>query len=224
MTNETVDDLLREMREGPVHACFVTEVGAAADANGKFRDFADRLDAAYKRDMRTAMDEVTRLHASLSDSAKTLDEYREENARLKAALKPVLGCTIEKFKPGSDTYAVAPFYTSATVGVEDAEGDAIQDESIAIALNAVREAQRIMALVEESYRWDVVAEMLRQAADMLEREEKRERKYEYAVKWNDGLITKISQTFPCRDELDAIRKYNLTIVRREVGEWEEVEG
>lgn len=67
-----------------------------------------------------------------------------------------------------------------------------------------------------------IAAMLHQAADEIEREERREKKYEYAVKWNDGLITQISQTFPCKGELDAIRKYNLTVVRREVGEWEEV--
>lgn len=34
---------------------------------------------------------------------------------------------------------------------------------------------REMALVEESYGWDVVAKMLRQAADMMEREETREK-------------------------------------------------
>lgn len=69
---ETFNDITREMREGPVHSCFVTEVGAASDANRKFRDFADRLDAAYKRDiqaivdanetaMRTAMGEIAKL-------------------------------------------------------------------------------------------------------------------------------------------------------------------
>ena len=34
---------------------------------------------------------------------------------------------------------------------------------------------REMALIEESYRWDVVAKMLRQAADMMEREAAREK-------------------------------------------------
>ena len=34
---------------------------------------------------------------------------------------------------------------------------------------------REMALIEESYRWDVVAKMLRQAADMMEREATREK-------------------------------------------------
>lgn len=70
-------------------------------------------------------------------------KLREEIERLKAALKPVLVCSIEKFMPGYETYAVEPFYTSAECGVEDAEGDAIQNESIATALNAIREAQRI---------------------------------------------------------------------------------
>ena len=74
---------------------------------------------------------------------KRIEDLEAENARLKAALKPVMECSIEKFKPGNETYAVEPFYTSATFGVEDAEGDAIQDESIATALNAIRAAQRI---------------------------------------------------------------------------------
>ena len=37
------------------------------------------------------------------------------------------------------------------------------------------EEMREMALVEESYGWDVVAKMLRQAADMMEREATREK-------------------------------------------------
>lgn len=161
---ETVNDITKRIR-------FAANMPECVDRKEAL-DLADRLDAAYKRDMRTAMDEVARLQASLSDSAKTLDEYRAENARLKecahgkcermevdaelctdcpwaeiarlkAALKPVLECSIEKFLPGHETYAVEPFFTSATVGVEDAEGAAISDESIATALNAVREAQKI---------------------------------------------------------------------------------
>jgi len=77
---ETVNDIIREMREGVV-------------ANGWFertlKEFADRLDAAYKRDlqamcdageidMRTAMGEVERLRA--------------ENARIKSAIVRVHGC------------------------------------------------------------------------------------------------------------------------------------
>ena len=86
--------------------------------------------------MSSLMDEISR-------DVEEAPRLRAENARLKAALKPVLDCDIEKFKPGNETYAVEPFYTSATFGVEDAEGDAIDNESIATALNAVRDAQRI---------------------------------------------------------------------------------
>ena len=72
--------------------------------------------------------------------------YKEAARRLvqaEAALEPVLGCSIEKFLPGHETYAVEPFFTSATLGVEDADGDGIDDESIATALNAVRKAQMV---------------------------------------------------------------------------------
>lgn len=86
---ETVNDIIRDVIER-------AEIALRQDGDATvhhsaighmLRGFAVRLDAAYKRDlqamvtagecdMRTAMDEVTRL--------------REENERLKAALKPVL--------------------------------------------------------------------------------------------------------------------------------------
>ena len=77
MTNESVDDIERELRE----------YGDRPPPRCAWIDLADRLHAAYKRDMqaivdanetamKTAMDEVTRL--------------REGNERLKAALNPVL--------------------------------------------------------------------------------------------------------------------------------------
>ena len=75
---------------------------------------------------------------------------------------------------------------------------------------------------------NTIAEMLRQAADDMERE----KKYEYATKWDDGKIDGIS---PCKDEvtdsisfvqyISSISADNQTgckLVRREVGEWEEV--
>lgn len=63
-----------------------------------------------------------------------------------------------------------------------------------------------------------IAEMLRQAADALERDEKREVKYEYAESKN-GIIT--------NHHSDDIENYVMycdgsTLVRRPVGEWEEV--
>lgn len=84
---ETVEDIVREMRAGPVHACFVTEVGAASDANGKFRDFADRLDEAHKRDMKAVVDAN---ETAMKTAMDEVEKIREENERLKAALKPVL--------------------------------------------------------------------------------------------------------------------------------------
>jgi len=121
---ETVNDIIREMREGVI-------------ANGWFertlKEFADRLDAAYKRDMqamvdageidmRTAMGEVERLSAenkrlksdlewaekqhaiakSFNDIAvaerdserRSVDILRQDVARLKAALYPVLECGV----------------------------------------------------------------------------------------------------------------------------------
>lgn len=78
---------------------------------------------------------------------------------------------------------------------------------------------REMALVEESYGWDVVANMLRQAADDLEREEKRERKYEYAEKYKEGMVACLHRERP----VDHCEMWPGSIaVRREVGDWEEV--
>lgn len=78
---------------------------------------------------------------------------------------------------------------------------------------------REMALVEESYGWDVVAKMLRQAADDLEREEKRERKYEYAEKFKEGMVACLHRERP----VDHCEMWpGSTAVRREVGDWEEV--
>lgn len=107
-------------------------IEAAYDIERELRDMADRLRAVS---MEFEKKKGTYLRA--------LVKCDSEIARLKAALKPVLECSIEKFQPGHETYAVDPFFTSATVGVEDAEGAAISDESIAAALNAIRAAQRI---------------------------------------------------------------------------------
>lgn len=122
MTIEAVYDIERELRE----------YGDRPPPRRAWIDMADRLRAV-------CMEFEKKRETYLSSLVKCDSEI----ARLKAALKPVLECSIEKFIPGHETYAVEPFYTSATFGVEDAEGDAIQDESIATALNAVREAQRI---------------------------------------------------------------------------------
>lgn len=70
---------------------------------------------------------------------------------------------------------------------------------------------REMALVEESYGWDVVAKMLRQAADDMERE----KKYEYATVLPDGSVS-------CAH--DDVMEAGHHAFRRSVGEWEEVRG
>ena len=73
------------------------------------------------------------------------------------------------------------------------------------------------------------AAMLRQAADMMEREEKRERKYEYAaVFFRNGNLVGMSAGH--YDTLDEARIYNalcptddtIAFVCREVDEWKEV--
>ena len=73
---------------------------------------------------------------------------------------------------------------------------------------------RQTANVEELVGRPWVAAMLRQAADMIEREARREKKYEYAIKFDDGDIGCIHSEYPMHS------CYKL--VRREVGEWEEV--
>ena len=83
---ETVNDILREMR---AYAKKSEIDGGLIDVWDWLREFADRIDAAYKRDlqamveageidMRTAMGEVERLRA--------------ENAQLTEAMSSVVGC------------------------------------------------------------------------------------------------------------------------------------
>ena len=61
---------------------------------------------------------------------------------------------------------------------------------------------------------DAIIAMLRQAADAMDREYKREKKYEYAIKFDDGAIDCVHSEYPMHS------CYKL--VRREVGEWKEV--
>ena len=72
---------------------------------------------------------------------------------------------------------------------------------------------------------DKIRSMLRQAADLMEREEKREKKYEYAIKWPDGYICQPSDDISRQTEFlmfDRTRSVIKKLIRREVGEWEEV--
>ena len=80
---------------------------------------------------------------------------------------------------------------------------------------------RQAANAEELVGRPVVAAMLRQAADSMDREDKREKKYEYSEKYSDGEIS------PFHDEERIDLKYTLegsVVVRRPVGEWEVLNG
>ena len=81
----------------------------------------------------------------------------------------------------------------------------------------LREAANIY---ECGYFCDNVIEMLRQAADMMGREEK----YEDSVKFIDGIISPMheDERLSVSGGLEAVRRDGLTAVRRTVGEWEEV--
>ena len=73
---------------------------------------------------------------------------------------------------------------------------------------------RQTANVEELVGRPGVAAMLRQAADMIEREARRKKKYEYAIEFDDGDLDCFHSEYPMHS------CYKL--VRREVGEWKEV--
>ena len=76
---------------------------------------------------------------------------------------------------------------------------------------------------EEERHWHdhVSAAMLRQAADALERKEKREKMYEYGYRDKIGCVP--SCHFETEDVARMCAINNPTIVRRPVGEWEEAE-
>ena len=70
------------------------------------------------------------------------------------------------------------------------------------------------------YEIDII-DRLRQAADGTEQEEKREKKYEYAAMYEDGEVSGLHYVDiePLKHGLHS----NHRMVRREVGEWEEVD-
>lgn len=79
---------------------------------------------------------------------------------------------------------------------------------------------RIRATIEGNVWGDrTTVAMLRQAADLMEREEMREKKYEYGEKYYSGIIS------PWHEEeqipVESVLKGSV-VVRRPVGEWEEV--
>lgn len=84
---------------------------------------------------------------------------------------------------------------------------------------------RQMAIVRKTWHDDMTAEMLLEAADLLD-ELEREKKYEYAILWDyDDSLFEASIFYEYikqrMGELNADGRA-CHLVRREVGEWEEV--
>lgn len=69
---------------------------------------------------------------------------------------------------------------------------------------------------------DAVIAMLRQAADAMEKEGKREKKYEYGVKWDDDEEVKPHSKQTAESIVMEFGKEIVKAVRRSVGEWEEI--
>lgn len=69
---------------------------------------------------------------------------------------------------------------------------------------------------------DEVNNMLRQAADMIEREERRKKKYEYSAKYGNGFVSELHSSTIGGTDYAKESKGFVGVVRREVGEWEEV--
>ena len=89
-------------------------------------------------------------------------------------------------------------------------------EMASVVLNDVKGNDYNGATYEFTSKFDecVIEEMLRQAADMMEREEKREKKYEYSSVLPDGSVSCVH---------DDVMEAGYHAFRREVGEWEEVD-
>ena len=94
---ETFNDITREMR---AYAKKSEIDGGPIDVWDWLREFADRLDEAYKRDMQSIVEANETAMKTATDEVARL---RVENARLKAALKPVMAydykqtCNLDDF-------------------------------------------------------------------------------------------------------------------------------
>lgn len=99
MANETVADILRKMREGKLSATTVCEnCGSEFEQRFKFDGLADRIEAAYKREVGVAKTETTTADATvesvttcngLQDSCK--QSLQGNAAKLREALKEIEG-------------------------------------------------------------------------------------------------------------------------------------
>lgn len=71
---------------------------------------------------------------------------------------------------------------------------------------------------------DEAVAMLRHAADMMELEEKREKKFEYAARYFDGYTPSFHYRSmeDLRDGEMPFAGDKFTVIRREVGEWQDV--
>lgn len=83
-----------------------------------------------------------------------------------------------------------------------------------------QEMRRAANLLASEYFCNDAIAMLRQAADAMESEAKREKRYEYAKMFFDGTVSSRHNESPEEIEEDIFN--DRRIARREVGEWEEV--
>lgn len=86
-----------------------------------------------------------------------------------------------------------------------------------------QEMREVVRSYESRGKGGIVTAMLRQAADTLEREEKRKKKYEYAERFIvDGMYAVYLHHNDSLAHAKDLQCKGTTLVRREVGEWEEV--
>ena len=101
--HETVDDIVREMRTlGRLDEKSTDKIPRSLQALG-LRTYADRIEAAYKRlaiPTPEQWTEIARQGAEIAD-------LKRENARLSAALKIILECTLDSTMPHAAVLAVA---------------------------------------------------------------------------------------------------------------------
>ena len=90
----------------------------------------------------------------------------------------------------------------------------------------MREIADELGLVNDEHHRKASA-MLIQSADLMEREDEREKMYEYAVLWDydNNLFVKSTDYSYIKQKMDEVNADGSVchLVRRAVGEWEEVE-